>query len=324
MEVVGSVVGGLISSDAAGDAASTQAASADRATALQREMFDKQTQLQEPFRQAGLAGQNRLLYLLGLTPEGGGTGGTDANAIRSQLLPQYTSSTRGPDVQVLDDISAYWKPGEMTSTVDEAGLQAAIQAQMQQAQQAQTPNNDPAFGSLMRDFSMADFQADPGYAFRMGEGQKALERSAAARGGLMSGRAGKDMMRFGQDLGSQEYGNAFNRFQTNRSNKLNPLQSLAGVGQSATNQVAGAAGNFGQGASQTIQGAGNARASGYVGQANAWNDALGSGFNRYQNNQMMNRLFPQKQPSPWGGFSNGGFGGGINPNSGEYMGSLEF
>jgi len=307
----------MMSSDAAGDAADTQAASADRATALQREMFDKQTELQEPFRQAGLAGQNRLLHLLGLTvPTTGTTGGTDAAAIRAQLLPQYTTRTQAPSTWTqLDEIMTE-VPGAFTNTVDEAGLGAAIQQRMAQpAQSAQTPNNDPAFGSLMRDFGMSDFQADPGYAFRMSEGSKALERSAAARGGLLSGRAAKDTMRFGQDLGTQEYGNAFNRFQINRGNKLNPLMALSGVGQTATNQVANAAGNFGQGASQTIQGAGNARASGYVGQANSWNNAIGQGINNYQQNQMMSLL---KQPTSYGSRST------INPYSGEFMGSLEF
>lgn len=338
-----SLLGGMMSSDAAGDAAGAQAASADRATALQREMFNKQTELQEPFRQAGLAGQNRLLYLLGLTPGASGTTG-GADALRSQLLPQYTSTT--PQGSMSDAMLAidgtdadpanyggstgrerYWNaatgqalsvPVGWTggqSTVDEAGLQAAIQAQQAQQGGAQTPNNDPAFGSLMRDFGMSDFQADPGYAFRMSEGQKALERSAASRGGLLSGRAAKDMTRFGQDLGTQEYGNAFNRFQINRGNKLNPLMALSGIGQTATNQVANAAGNFGQGASQTIQGAGNARASGYVGQANSWNNAIGQGINNYQQNQMMSLL---KQPTSYGSRST------INPYSGEFMGSLEF
>ncbi len=52
---------------------------------------------------------------------------------------------------------------------------------------------------------------DPGYGFRLQEGLKALERSAAARGGLLSGGAGKALTRYGQEMASQEFGNAFNR-----------------------------------------------------------------------------------------------------------------
>jgi hypothetical protein len=84
----------------------------------------------------------------------------------------------------------------------------------------------------------------------------------------------KGIQRFGQDLASQEYGNAFNRFQVERAARLNPLQSLMGAGQSATNVMTGATGQAGQNIGQLQLGAGQARASGYVGQANALAGAL--------------------------------------------------
>ncbi len=156
-------------------------------------------------------------------------------------------------------------------------------------------------GSAMRDFSASDFQSDPGYAFQLAEGQKAQERSAAARGGLLSGGAVKDSLRFSQGLASQDYQNAFNRFQTNRSNKLNSLQSLAGLGQTAANSLSSAGqnmangigsalGNYGAAAGANITGAGNARASGYVGAANAITNGLSQGYNMYQSNQLMNQM----------------------------------
>jgi hypothetical protein len=85
----------------------------------------------------------------------------------------------------------------------------------------------------------------------------------------------KGIQRFGQDLASQEYQNAFNRFQVERSARLNPLQSLMGSGQSATNVLTGAAGQMGQNEASNIYNAGQARASGYIGSANALNTALG-------------------------------------------------
>jgi hypothetical protein len=146
------------------------------------------------------------------------------------------------------------------------------------------------YGKYSKDFGMSDFQADPGYAFRLSEGQKALDRSAAARGGLISGSALKAATRYGQDMGSQEYTNAFNRYQTNRSNQLNPLQSLTGAGQSATNTLTNAAGNLGSAEAAGITAAGEARASGYLGQANALNQGLSS-YLGYSNNQaLINRL----------------------------------
>jgi hypothetical protein len=131
------------------------------------------------------------------------------------------------------------------------------------------------YGSMGKAFGTDQFQQDPGYAFRQSEGMKALERSAAARGNLLSGSAMKGIQRFGQDLASQEYQNAFNRYQVERSAKLNPLQSLMGSGQSATNVLTGAAGQMGQNEASNIYNAGQARASGYIGQGNALNTALG-------------------------------------------------
>ena len=99
-------------------------------------------------------------------------------------------------------------------------------------------------GEFTKQFGMSDFEQDPGYGFRMSEGLKALDRTAAARGNLLSGSTLKGAQRYGQDLGSQEYERAFARAQTNRSNLLNPLQSLAGVGQTSTNQGIVAGQNF--------------------------------------------------------------------------------
>jgi hypothetical protein len=146
-------------------------------------------------------------------------------------------------------------------------------------------------------FDMEQFQQDPGYAFRMREGLKALDRTAAARGGLLSGAQLRGVTRYGQELGSQEFTNAFNRYQAERQARLNPLQSLTGMGQSTATTLANQAGQYGQSMANSAAQMGNIRASGYMGQANALNAALGQGLNYYQNKQMMDRFFPPQQPS---------------------------
>jgi hypothetical protein len=119
-------------------------------------------------------------------------------------------------------------------------------------------------GEFSRSFSSEDFLAnqDPGYGFRMSEGMKALDRSAASRGGLLSGATLKGAQRYGQDLASQEYQNAFNRYQTNRANQLNPLQSLAGQGQTTATalgqQGANMASNIGNAYMTSAANTGNA------------------------------------------------------------------
>lgn len=168
-------------------------------------------------------------------------------------------------------------------------------------------------------FGAGDYQADPGYAFRLSEGQKALDRQAAARGGLISGAALKDATRFGQQMGSEEYQNAYNRALTGYNTNVaradtgyNRLAALAGVGQTATDKVGSAGqamvsgigsagqnmasgvntalGNYGTNAVNAIGAAGQARASGYVGTANAVNQGLGSYLNYTQNQSLLNRL----------------------------------
>ena len=218
---VGTIGGAIISSQGAKSAANTQAEAAGRATEAQRDIFERQVELQEPFREAGLKGQNRLLELLGLS----------------------------------EDKTA------------------------------------PGFGKYASaEFGMDKFKADPGYAFRMSEGMKALERSAAARGGLLSGATLKGTQRFGQDLASTEFQNAFNRYQAERTGTLNPFQALAGVAQTSANTLGQQAGAFGNAMASNIIGAGNAQAAGQIGQANAFSSGLGQGINFYQNQQLLNRM----------------------------------
>jgi len=130
------------------------------------------------------------------------------------------------------------------------------------------------YGKFARPFGMSDFQADPGYAFRLSEGMKALEASRAAKGGLLSGATGKALQRYGQEMGSQEYGNAFNRFQTERANRLQPLSGLMTLGQAAASNQGAAAGAFGQTAGNLTTDIGAAQAAGGIGSANAITNAM--------------------------------------------------
>lgn len=165
------------------------------------------------------------------------------------------------------------------------------------------------YGSAAKPFGMAQFQADPGYAFRRIEGIKALERSAAARGGLLSGSMLKGIERFGQDLASQEYGNAFNRYQIERAARLNPLQSMMGAGQSAVNIMTNAAGQFGQQSAQNAYNAGQARASGYIGIGNALTGAISQGLNYNAQQPLLNAMTNYYNTAA--GSGGGSFGGGI-------------
>lgn len=140
-----------------------------------------------------------------------------------------------------------------------------------------------------REFGMADYQADPGYGFRLAEGLKAIDRSAAARGGINSGRAMKEAQRYGEGLASQEYQNAFNRFTGQRQNYLNQLNAMAGFGQTANQanaqagmNAANQAGQYGMTSAANQANAqlaaGNARSSMYSGLSSVLGNALGGQY----------------------------------------------
>jgi hypothetical protein len=89
-------------------------------------------------------------------------------------------------------------------------------------------------GDFNRTFTAADFKTlDPGYEFRLQQAQQALQRSAAARGGAMGGGALKELTRYSQDYASNEFQNAFNRFETNTANRYGRLSDLTKVGYDA-------------------------------------------------------------------------------------------
>jgi hypothetical protein len=152
--------------------------------------------------------------------------------------------------------------------------------------------NSPDFGKYAGDFGMKDFEADPGYAFRLKEGMRGLENSAAARGLLSSGSTLKGITDYGQGMASQEYGNAYNRYQTNRKNQLDPLTGMLGFSTAANTNTSNAAGALGQGLAQGAAATGNVNASAYMNTGNALTNALNTGASSYMNANVMNRMFP--------------------------------
>jgi hypothetical protein len=157
-------------------------------------------------------------------------------------------------------------------------------------------------------FGPGAYQADPGYAFRLKEGMNAMNATAAARGGLISGNALRAGQMYGQELGSQEYSNAFaraqNMFQMNRNNLLDPLKFLTNIGQAGASNQAANVGSFGAANAANITGAANAQAAGQVGSANAYSNAIGQGIGGYQMNQLINRSAYNNPVNPYAGNAN--------------------
>jgi hypothetical protein len=117
---------------------------------------------------------------------------------------------------------------------------------------------------------------DPSMAFRQKIGTQATERMANVGGGAISGNTLRALTDYGQNLASTEYGNAFGRFQTDRTNIYNTLANIAGMGQGAVNTGVNAGQNFAASQTGLLTGQAAAQAAGTVGSANAYSGALGN------------------------------------------------
>lgn len=243
----GSAIGGALSlgsaylgSKGAKDAGKAAAAGSEAGNKVIRDMFQQSRQDQMPAIQAGNTARNEYLQMLGLSPVSSGAG-MDAGQAYLQANPDVAANSFFAN----DPIEHYRRYGQAEGRA--WGAPAAQQGAGYNAQQVTDK-----------------LRATPGYGFAFGEGQRALDSSAAARGGLFSGAAAKALTKYGQGMADQQYGTHLNR-----------LASLAGMGQTAQTQVGGwgqqAAGNVATG----LQNAGNARASGLMGSANAWQQGMG-------------------------------------------------
>lgn len=139
--------------------------------------------------------------------------------------------------------------------------------------------NDPAYGSFTKPFDVEQFYnyADPGYAFELQQGTQALQNSAAAGSGALSGAALKDLLGYSQNFARTGYNDAFNRYQTQQGNIFSRLSSIAQLGQNAAAGVGSTGANIAGNAGQAISNAGGAAGAGIVGAGNA----LGGGLSDY-------------------------------------------
>lgn len=330
----GSLGGAAISSNAAGKAATAQAGSADYAAQLQaqeaqnaldfqKQVWGTQQQQQAPFLQAGQGAIGKLSELLGI-PSSGSYGYNSGTAPLNTLTGFPTGAV--PSGMMPNDVGS--APGTLPSgariPVSPTGDTRLVNLNWNPTSTGSSTALRPLdFGSLLQGWNTpftaptnVTEQNDPGYQFRLQQGQQALERSAAAKGNLLTGGTGKALTQYGQDYASNEYNNVYNRalqqyqqayniFQNNQSNTYNRLASLSGIGQTSANQLGSAGSNtagnvsnilLGTGSQigQDVQNAAAARASGYVGSANAWSGAAGGLGNNLSELVALNSLLGNK------------------------------
>jgi hypothetical protein len=257
------------------DTSGMQQAAAE-SNALQKEIYEESVQRGQPFYDVGVSGMQKLADYLGLQ---GGASNQSRGQIYESLSPQYTRqvTTGGggaddaalraeanriiqsqgyyggesdprftTEYERLRDSGLYGNRQQTTQEIDYNALNAAVDQAMAQQQQGRPDY----FGSLLQSFNPEQLTEDPGYNFRLDEGQKALERRLAAQGKTFSPEAAKALSSYNQGMASQEYGNAYNRYNQNQTNIYNRLAGIAGIGQQQNAALTQAgqqyAGNVGQ------------------------------------------------------------------------------
>lgn len=310
---VAGLAGSAIQAGAMGSAADKQAAASAYAADLQKQMFEEQRKDQTPWRTGGLSalyGKGGLFTAVPGSGIGSGVNPGGAPMTEEQMKQNYIAqmTQKYADAQKKGDYSM----GSWLKGTDQAGMEYMAGQDWEKyggrdrslANQVNSYQVDP---ELTRSFGLDDFQKDPGYQFRMQQGQEALERSAAARGGLNSGGTLKAITEYGQNFASNEFQNAFNRFNSNQANRFNRLSALAGVGQTATNQLGQAAQSYGTNVGNIAVGNANAQGAAGIGQAQAWAGGISSIANAGQNWMMLSKMNQMGGPGIPGG------GGGMSP-----------
>jgi hypothetical protein len=306
------LLGAGMQSGASKDAAKTQAAAAQQAMIEQRRQFDLSRSDMQPWMTSGRNALLKLDSLLGTGPTGS-TQHLSAKAEYEGAIARYQNAQQ--------EYAGLWKvksnPARNARIAQLEGEMRALSGDIQRfannVSATQGQPGDPERGSLMRDFSLADFQTDPGYQFRLGEGSKAIENSAAARGMQLSGANLKGLTRFNQDFASNEYGNAWNRDSNEKQRKFNFLTGQSGTGLQTAGNVGALGANMSGNVADTYLQAGNARAAGQVGSANAWGNAIGDVTDYYR----MRNLLRAPSASSSGGYSGAAPGYGATSSLGR-------
>lgn len=273
----GSLGGAALSSKGAEKAGDAAQQGAREANMLNWKMYGQSRNDQLPWMQTGanalgmmsallnLPGVNTPQYALtdNYNPQGGGGTGSSHFDIFNPIGTHKSDGLWGAikPVDSLDPLGLF-RHGHNDDD-DNSDTPPAFTPAEPPATQVPGSTTPPGVSPLTAQEAFKKYQDSTGYQFRLGEGLQATERSAAARGGLNSGATLKALERYGQNIGSAEFGNY-----------LGQLGTLAGFGQSTARDVGQQGIQTGQYMGGNMMNAANARGTAYQNQANAWSQGL--------------------------------------------------
>ena len=247
----GAVVGAAASAYAGDKAADASKAGAQDSADTQRYMYDQTREDTAPYRNVGVSALNQLAQLYGMPQQMNPA----ANDSISTAMPEGLPARPEGEGMIAGMLQQAWD--------QKYGPQ--IEQFRQEQREAATPQT-PATAAP----NFSNFYASPDYKFAFDEGMRGTEQVLAKRGLTGSGAELKALTRFGQGLATQHLGNYTNR-----------LASLAGVGQSATQQLGSLGVATGQGIGAAQQNAADARASSYLNTGAAINNVANT-YGQYQ------------------------------------------
>ena len=241
---------------------------------------------------SGLGGASLLSSLLGL---GQGAIGASAAKDAAQIQADAANKALAQQQSMFDTLNNQQAPGRGAGYAALNQIRGMLPGQYTQYDEYGKPigAQQTGTGYLTQQFGPEQFAQgiDPGYAFRLQQGQMANQRAANVGGGLIGGNALQGLQDYTQGQASQEYGNAFTRFQNQQTNIYNKLAGIAGLGQNAQNQTNTLGTNLANAQSQLGIGSAAAQAAGNIGAANAYSGALGGAGQNY----MLSQLLSQNQ-----------------------------
>jgi hypothetical protein len=268
--VGGSVVGGAIASQGAQNAAQTQANAARDAQSQLIATGQKASQVYQPYVGSGGTALGYLNYGMGQPTQFGQT-------TRPAAVPAGYSLT-APEQALTVDENGVPVAGMYSQEMPPEGQQFAYNQQT--GERITIPITEtigvdgaaPGFeqGYFTRQFNARDLynNLDPGYQFRLRQGQMANQQAANTTGGMVGGNALKSLQDYTQNFASGEYANAFGRFNAQRTNIYNQLSDIAKIGMTGAQGQANTQIGTGTNVASITSGLGNAQAASQISQGN--------------------------------------------------------
>lgn len=291
----------------ANKAAKTQAGATEEAGRLTAAQYQQSRSDLSPYRSSGVMANNRLMELLGLRQDAASVippttyqAGQSGDPLWERLLGEFQKRHTGQFGE------AFNRPWD-----SDGGAQMEYNNLVKQYRALK--GNEPQqavggdFGSLLDPFTGEDLENEPGYAFALAEGEKALSRAAARTGMRMSPATMKALIRFNSDFASTKFNDAFNRDAATKNSIYGMLSGTSNTGANSAGMTANLGANATGNIANMVQSRANANAAGTVGVGNAITGAATNVGNTMQNQYWLNQFLNQpKTTSSFGAGSSWG------------------